>query len=60
MPCRANTQLAFGCYLPRPDQPAAYATRIVVLTLSGNRIRGITRFLDDALPSVFGLAHMLD
>jgi RNA polymerase sigma-70 factor (TIGR02960 family) len=46
VPCRANTQLAFGCYLACPDQPAAYAAGIVVLTLSGNRIRGITRFLD--------------
>jgi hypothetical protein len=31
-----------------------------VLTLSGNRIRGITRFLDDELPRMFGLTDVLD
>lgn len=56
VPCRANTQLAFGCYLPGPFQPAARATGVLVLTLSGNRIRGITRFLDDELPRAFGLS----
>jgi RNA polymerase sigma factor (sigma-70 family) len=60
VPCRANTQPAFACYLPGPDQSAARATGILVLTLSGNRIRGITRFLDDELPRLFGLADALD
>jgi hypothetical protein len=30
-----------------------------VLTLSGNRISGITRFLDEELPRMFGLADIL-
>ena len=59
VPCRANTQPAFGCYLPGPGQPPARATGIVVLTLSGNRISGITRFLDEELPRMFGLADIL-
>jgi hypothetical protein len=40
--------------------PRALPTGILVLTLAGNQIRGITRFLDDGLPSVFGLADVLD
>jgi RNA polymerase sigma-70 factor (ECF subfamily) len=60
VPCRANTQPAFGCYLACADQPAAYAVGLLVLTLSGNQIRGITRFLDDELPRVFGLPDALD
>jgi RNA polymerase sigma-70 factor (TIGR02960 family) len=59
VPIRANTQPAFGCYLPGPDQPGAYATGILVLTLSGDRICGITRFLDDALLRTFDLADAL-
>jgi RNA polymerase sigma-70 factor (TIGR02960 family) len=59
VPCRANTQPAFGCYLAGPGQPPARATGILVLTLSGNRISGITRFLDEELPRMFGLADVL-
>jgi hypothetical protein len=59
VPCRANTQPAFGCYLAGPGQPPARATGILVLTLSGNRISGITRFLDEELPRMFGLPDVL-
>ncbi len=42
-PTRANGQPAFGCYLDGAvEQPAG----LIVLTLTGGRIRGITRFLD--------------
>ena len=57
-PTRANSQPAFGCYLTQPDG-SAHPTGVLVLTLSGGRIRGITRFLDSRLPSVFGLAETL-
>ncbi|MHB8325216.1 MAG: RNA polymerase subunit sigma-70, partial [Candidatus Dormibacteria bacterium] len=59
VPTRANTQPAFGCYLADPDRPAAMPTGILVLTLSGDRISTITRFLDDALPRRFGLPDVL-
>lgn len=59
MPTRANTQPAFGCYITRPDEEAADAAGILVLTLSGNRIRGITRFLDTQLHHRFGLPDTL-
>ncbi|HXP53551.1 MAG TPA: RNA polymerase subunit sigma-70 [Streptosporangiaceae bacterium] len=41
-PARYNGQVAFGCALGRSD------AGIVVLTLRGDRISGITRFLDPA------------
>jgi RNA polymerase sigma-70 factor (TIGR02960 family) len=56
VPTRANTQPAFGCYLAHPDQPAAYPTGILVLTMSDGRISALTRFLDSDLPRLFGLA----
>ncbi len=60
VPTRANTQAAFGSYLTDPDGDTAHPTGILVLTLSGNRIRTITRFIDYRLPRQFGLASVLD
>jgi RNA polymerase sigma-70 factor (ECF subfamily) len=48
LPTRANTQPAYGCYLA--GEPAG----LMVLTLRGDRIRGLTRFLTAELPR-FGL-----
>lgn len=59
VPTRANTQPAFGCYLPDPDAGTAQATGLIVLTV-GDSIRGITRFLDPRLPQRFGLPEVLD
>jgi RNA polymerase sigma-70 factor (TIGR02960 family) len=44
LPTRANTQVAYGCYLA--GEPAG----LMVLTLRGDRIRGLTRFLTADLP----------
>lgn len=59
MPTGANTQPAFGCYLPDPDGTRARAAGILVLTIAGDRIGRIERFLDDRLPDLFGLAVSL-
>lgn len=49
-PVRANRQPAFICHLGGTvEQPAG----VIVLTLAGNRIHGMTRFLDDRLPGRF-------
>jgi len=56
---RANAQPAFVCYLGQPDDPAAQRSGLVVLTLSGDRIAAITRFLDPELPSIFGFGNAL-
>jgi RNA polymerase sigma-70 factor (ECF subfamily) len=60
VPTRANTQPAFGCYLIDPDAPIAAPAGLLVLTLSNDRISTITRFLDQDLPRVFGLADAVE
>jgi RNA polymerase sigma-70 factor (TIGR02960 family) len=57
---RANGQPAFAMYLRDPHAPIARAHGIVVLTLSGDRIVGITRFGDTSLFARFGLPRRLD
>ena len=55
VPTRANGQLAFGAYLREPAKPEdARANGLLVLTLSGDRIRAMTRFTGSVLPR-FGL-----
>jgi RNA polymerase sigma-70 factor (TIGR02960 family) len=55
---RANGQLAFGAYLREPGAGVARANDFLVLTLTGSRIRAMTRFDPSALPR-FGLPHSL-
>jgi RNA polymerase sigma-70 factor (ECF subfamily) len=56
---RANGgQPAFGCYVagvPAPADAPARADGLIMLTLAGDRIAGVTRFLDNSLPPRFGL-----
>lgn len=54
VPTRANGQLAFGVYLRDPAGGDRRAEGLRVLTLSGNRICGMTRFDTSLLPR-FGL-----
>jgi RNA polymerase sigma-70 factor (ECF subfamily) len=55
VPTRANTQPAFGCYLPVPDTGVARAFSLLVLTLEGSRISAITWFADSSMFPRFGL-----
>ena len=57
VPTRANGQPAFGAYLRGPAG-IRHATAFYVLTLSGGRIRGMTRFEASVLPW-FGLPRSL-
>jgi RNA polymerase sigma-70 factor (ECF subfamily) len=59
VPTRANTQPAFGWYVTSSDGPA-YPAGVIVLTVAGDRIKTVTRFLDPTLPAVFGLPDALD
>ncbi len=59
MPTRANTQPAFGCYLPVPETDVARAFALFVLTLEGDRISAITWFADSAVFPQFGLPRLL-
>jgi len=57
VPTRANGQPAFGAYLRAPAG-ISHGTGLFVLTLSGDRIRALTRFENGVLPW-FGLPRSL-
>ena len=59
IPTRANSQPAFGCYLQDAEAPAFRAHGMIVLTLEGDRISAITRFVDNSNLARFGLPQML-
>jgi RNA polymerase sigma-70 factor (TIGR02960 family) len=56
---RANSQPAFGCYLPDPRAAIARPYGFIVLTLEGNGIAAITWFTDTGLFRHFGLPRTL-
>ena len=58
VPTRANGQPAFGAYLRAPRGGVRYGTGLFVLTLTGDRIRAMTRFDNSVLPW-FGLPRSL-
>jgi RNA polymerase sigma-70 factor (ECF subfamily) len=55
VPTRANNQPAFAYYLPDPVAQIHRASGILVLTLDGDHVAGITRFGDRGLLARFGL-----
>ena len=59
VPTRANTQPAFGCYLPDAAAPIARPYGLIVLTLEGDAIAAITWFADTAVFRHFGLPRTL-
>jgi RNA polymerase sigma-70 factor (ECF subfamily) len=58
VPTRANGQLAFGAYLDDPLGGVRHANGLVVLTLSGDQVRVLTRF-DNSVLDLFGLPRSL-
>jgi len=59
VPIRANTQPAFGCYLPVPDTDIARAYALFVLTLGTDRISAVTWFAGSSVFPHFGLPRTL-
>ena len=59
VPTRANGQPAFGCYLQEAQAPVFRAHGMIVLTLEGDRISAVTRFVDNSNMARFGLPRML-
>jgi RNA polymerase sigma-70 factor (ECF subfamily) len=59
VPTGANGQPAFGRYLLDPYAGIWRAHGLTVLTLAGDRISGMTSFLDTALSPRFGLPRIL-
>jgi RNA polymerase sigma-70 factor (TIGR02960 family) len=58
VPTRANTQPAFGCYLPDAHAAIARPYALIVLTLEGDAIAAITWFETGVFPQ-FGLPRTL-
>jgi RNA polymerase sigma-70 factor (TIGR02960 family) len=59
IPIRANGQPAFGCYVPDQHESVYHAHGVIVLTLEGDRISAITRFVDNSVLPRFGLPRTL-
>lgn len=59
IPTRANSQAAFGHYIEDSQAPIGRFFGVIVLTLEGDRIAGLTRFGDTALLPQFGLPRTL-
>jgi RNA polymerase sigma-70 factor (TIGR02960 family) len=58
VPTRANGQPAFALYTTDPHAQVLHANGLMVLTLAGDHISGLTRFDNSVLP-IFGLPHSL-
>jgi RNA polymerase sigma-70 factor (ECF subfamily) len=56
---RANGQPAFGCYLRDPAAGVDHACGLVVLTVDGDHIAAIDRFVDNSMLPRFGLPRSL-
>jgi RNA polymerase sigma-70 factor (ECF subfamily) len=56
---RANTQPAFGCYLPDAQAAIARPYGLLVLTLERDAIAAITWFADSGVLRHFGLPRTL-
>jgi RNA polymerase sigma-70 factor (ECF subfamily) len=59
VPTRANSQPAFGCYLPDAQAVIARPYGLIVLTLAGDAIAAITWFADTGVFRHFGLPRTL-
>jgi RNA polymerase sigma-70 factor (ECF subfamily) len=59
IPTRANGQPAFGCYVPDEHADIHHWHGVLVLTMEGDRISAITRFIDSGLLPHFCLPRTL-
>ncbi len=59
IPTRANGQPAYGCYVQDAHAPICHAHGLIVLTLEGDRISAITRFVDNSILPRFGFPRTL-
>jgi len=59
IPTRANGQPAFACYFQDTAAPVFRAHGLIVLTLDGDQICAITRFMDNSVLRPFGLPRTL-
>jgi RNA polymerase sigma-70 factor (TIGR02960 family) len=55
LPTRANGQPAFGCYISDGGEPTFRAHGVMVITVAGDRLSAVTRFVSDGVLPYFGL-----
>jgi RNA polymerase sigma-70 factor (ECF subfamily) len=55
----ANGQPGFGCYIYDGDDPVGRAHGVLVLTLDGDQISMVTRFVDNTVLPFFGLPRSI-
>jgi len=58
IPVRANGQPAYGCYVA-DDAGVHHAHGVMVVTMTGDQISAVTRFVDNSLLARFGLPRTL-
>jgi RNA polymerase sigma-70 factor (TIGR02960 family) len=59
VPTSANGQPAYGCYVYDHDAAVGHAHGILVLTLNGDRVSALTRFVDNSTLPYFGLPRTM-
>jgi RNA polymerase sigma-70 factor (TIGR02960 family) len=59
IPTSANGQPAYGCYVFDGGEPVGHAHGLLVLTLDGDRVSAMTRFIDNSTLPYFGLPRTL-
>ena len=55
----ANGQPTYGCYAFDHDEPVGHAHGLLVLTVDGDRVSAMTRFVDNSTLPYFGLPRTL-
>jgi RNA polymerase sigma-70 factor (TIGR02960 family) len=59
VPTTANAQPAYGCYISDHDDPVWHAHGLLVLTLDGDRVSALTRFIDNSILPYFALPRTM-
>ncbi|HEY3261664.1 MAG TPA: sigma-70 family RNA polymerase sigma factor [Pseudonocardiaceae bacterium] len=59
VPTTANGQPAYGCYISDNDDPVWHAHGLLVLTLAGDRVSAMTRFIDNSTLPFFALPRTM-
>jgi RNA polymerase sigma-70 factor (TIGR02960 family) len=59
VPTTANGQPAYGCYVSDDGDPVAHAHGLLVLTLAGDRVSAMTRFIDNSVLPYFALPRTM-
>jgi RNA polymerase sigma-70 factor (ECF subfamily) len=59
IPTSANGQPTYGCYVFDHGEPVGHAHGLLVLTIEGDRVSAMTRFVDNSTLPYFGLPRTL-